>query len=151
LRIAQEELGPHFYCIHGRLGDLAYKWGGKTSLSVFVRTPEFSSWNKDYPVYLASDDPNNVFFAELKSEVEVVTGDKLQGEGVNQFKMLFATPKVRQDMFGILDKLICAQSLRFIGSSFSTFTVDILRMRSQLRFVFPEFYEIKHGNASASG
>jgi hypothetical protein len=142
MKIAAETLGNEFYAIHGRLGDYASEWGGHTSKQAFVDTPQFHRWNKKLPCYLASDQPDSPFFAELKKHVKVVTIKDLQIEG---FLSLFPSERtMRMDMAGVLDKLICSQALDFLGSSFSTFTHEILYIRTHSKYVFPERYARKH-------
>lgn len=144
MRIADSVLGRRFYAIHGRLGDEAYRWEGKDSGAVFVQTPEFRKWDKSLKLYLASDDPGNPFFRELKNKMKVVTSRDLKGKDVEEFRNLFPNNRVMQDMFGVLDKLICTQAIGFLGSFFSTFTLEIFVMRSRAKFVFPELYMRRH-------
>ena len=146
--MAQAALGPQFYAIHGRLGDEAYKWGGKGSTEAFVKTEVFRSWNKHLKCYLASDDPNNKFFDALKQKIKVVTWLDLKGPEVDEFLALFPSENVRKDMFGVLDKLICTLAEDFIGTTFSTFSLEIKMMRGNSKYVFPERYALKHGNST---
>jgi hypothetical protein len=150
MKIAQASLGERFYAIHGRLGDEAYRWQGKESGAVFVRTPEFRQWDKNLKCYLASDEPNSAFFNELKRKITVVTINDLKGEELDEFRGLFPNHKVRDDMMGVLDKLICSQAIDFLGSSFSTFSVEIKIMRSNRKFVFPELWALRHNSTTTS-
>ena len=45
---------------------------------------------------------------------------------------------MQNDMMGVLEQLVCAQSLDFIGTSFSTFSAWIEYMRKKKKYVFPE-------------
>jgi GDP-fucose protein O-fucosyltransferase len=141
IKVADESLGQHFYAIHGRLGDEAYRWRGKTSAQVFVQTAEFRTWNTERnKVYLASDEPNARFFAPLREHATVVTVNDLKGNEIEAYRNLFPNHAIQMDMLGTLDKLICTQALDFLGSPMSTFSMEIKIMRSTRRYVFPEDY-----------
>jgi hypothetical protein len=141
IKVADETLGERFYAIHGRLGDEAYRWRGRTSAQVFVQTPEFRTWNvQKYKVYLASDEPNSRFFNSLRERSKVVTINDLKGEEIEAYKNLFPDKTIQMDMLGTLDKLICTQALDFLGSSMSTFSMEIKIMRSSRKYLFPEDY-----------
>ena len=144
MNVALAHLGPRFYSIHGRLGDEMYKWDGKDSGDIFVRSRHFESWDKSLKLYLASDDPNNAFFIPLRKHISVVTSLDLTGPDVDEYRNLFPTEQVRNDMFGVLDKLICSMGIMFLGSGFSTFSMEIRMIRAQANFVFPEWFELRH-------
>jgi len=151
MKIAQASLGSKFYAIHGRLGDEAYRWGHEDAGGAFVRAPEFHRWNKSLKCYLASDDPHNHFFKPLRDKINVVSIRDLSSKSLDEFGKLFPGTKVRSDMMGILDKLICVQALEFIGSSFSTFSNDILVMRGNFKYTFPELWMAKKNGTAKSG
>ena len=138
IRVARASLGDRFYAIHGRLGDETRFWKGKQSGDAFVRTPTFRKWDTRLKCYLASDDPENGFFRELKKAINVVTANDLKGKEIDELRSLFPDDQVRQDMLGVLDKLICAQAIDFMGSPVSTFSKEIKQMRAITRYVFPE-------------
>jgi hypothetical protein len=151
IKVAHAHLGPKFYAIHGRLGDEAYKWGNKDSGDVFMKSPSFRGWDKSVKCYVASDDPSNSFFDPLKKRMKVLTSKDLKGPEVNEYRSLFPNERVRNDMFGVLEKLICAQATGFLGSSFSTFSLEIKIVRGQAKYVFPELYAIRHNLTSTEG
>ncbi|KAH9261618.1 hypothetical protein BASA81_000274 [Batrachochytrium salamandrivorans] len=140
IRLANKAMNNQpFYAIHGRLGDETHFWEGKTSREAFMYTNTFRSWDKGLKIYLASDCPTCSFFKALRATKRVVTLDDLVGlDEMHEFSALFTNAKVRRDMMGILDKLVCIQAVGFMGSKFSTFTWDIMRSRNMRRFVFPE-------------
>ncbi|KAH9253659.1 hypothetical protein BASA81_008277 [Batrachochytrium salamandrivorans] len=129
-----------FYAIHGRLGDQADRWEGRTS-QFFVQDSKFKTWGHKPLVYLASDDPNSEFFRALRDVAEVKTLKDLDGPELQALSRLFASPKVRNDMLGVVDKLVCIQALDFIGTGFSTFTWDIRRYRGDRKLLFPELFK----------
>lgn len=136
-KIANQTMGPSFNAMHGRLGDYMHKWAGTSSM-LFVHKAREQHWNSKMPIYLASDDAMNRFFDPLKEVYQVKTyHDFDQGE-VRQFLSLFPTQAMQGDMFGVLDKLICAAAKDFIGSGFSTFTVEIRFIRGNSKWLFPE-------------
>jgi len=147
IKIVRAVLGEpfSFNAVHGRLGDLRYKWGQTTS-EYFVREARRRGWRIKTKVYLASDSPDDAFFRGLKSEYPVVDWKSLKYvKEVQDYMSLFPEKSgMQEDMFGVLDKLICAQAGSFIGTEFSTFTMEIKIMRSILAYVFPEAQELKN-------
>lgn len=141
LRVARKFLRQgQFYAIHGRLGDQAERWEGRTS-QFFVQDAKFKTWGRRPLVYLASDDAKSEFFRALREVAEVRTLQDLDGPELQALSGLFASPKVRNDMLGVVDKLVCVQALDFIGTGFSTFTWDIRRYRSDRKQLFPELFK----------
>lgn len=141
LKVAQESFaGSAFYCIHARVGDYRKHWHGSSSvISEFVQTQSFRKWNKKLPLYLASDEPRAPMFNQLKSKMRTKTSADLSGSAIGEFRESLEGSPMLGDLFGVLEKLLCAQALGFIGSSYSTFSMDISHMRSFRNFVYPEF------------
>lgn len=133
-----------FNAVHGRLGDLKNRWGRTTS-EYFVRQGRRHGWSLKTKVYLASDEPHDPFFGPLRSTFPVIDWTAFKDiKEIRDYENLFPEKSgMRQDMFGVLDKLICAQAKSFYGSEFSTFTMEIKIMRFLIKDVFPEAYALK--------
>jgi len=109
---------------------------------------------KKWPLYIATDDPSksqeefgpiyrafsNIFFAE-----------NIPKELVHEFRALFPPKsKMKDDMMGILEQLICAQATDFLGTSTSTFSAWISFMRALRTFTFPEVGAVGEGEEQPS-
>lgn len=116
--------GSKFYAIHGKLGNEREKWMGKSS-SVFLSRRQVQKWNHA-KLFIASEQPKDPFFDSVRRHFKhVVDIDDAINNTVEYFSP-------------VLQALICAQAEDFSGSSFSTQTWDILRIRKHRSMLFPE-------------
>jgi len=140
-----------FNSFHLRLGDYeAMALKKNSDARSFVKHSKKHGFEKDKPVYLATD---GKVFAENGTSFEpyyrplsyfekLVTYRKLQSipaadEALQDFVARLPV-NVVNDMFGLVEQLICAQADNFVGTAFSTFSKTIRRMRRFLSKTFPE-------------
>ena len=137
-----------FNAMHVRLADYSARWGTfqERSRAILLKPlterfgPKRELMNKSLPIYLASDEPNNGGFVELKKLFTVLTAAHLPKDLVEDYRNLF--PKsTRSDMMGVLEQLICAQAIFFTGTSWSTFSEHIEIIRASKRKLFPELVD----------
>jgi len=138
--------GGRFNAMHVRLADYSERWGTfqERSRSILAKPlterfgPNKERMNRSVPIYLASDEPNNGGFAELKRQFKVVTAAQLPIDLVDSYRNLFPKSRIRYDMMGVLEQLICAQAIHFSGTSWSTFSEHITVIRESKAKLFPE-------------
>jgi hypothetical protein len=149
LRVADDYFGGQpFYAMHIRMGDYTSR---QVADSIhFVRSARGRNWKVGrYPVYVATEPNRDLeFFRPLVSAFNVTFSTSLPKRIMHDFLTAFPPGKLRQDLTGLLEQLICAMALDFLGTPFSTFTSFIEFMRKQSQFAFPEVYE--RGKSSGS-
>jgi len=135
-----------FNAMHIRLSDYTDRWGTyqqrARAVSMKPYTDRFGpnkeKMNISLPLYLASDEPNNGAFVDLKRKLNVITIQRLPQELLEAYKNLFPKSRIRNDMAGVLEQLICAQAICFSGTDWSTFSENILFIRASKAKLFPE-------------
>ena len=142
MSIANEAFGKSgFNAMHIRMGD--YAWKRKdTEASKFISDVKAMHWNLSLPTYIATE-PNRdeKFFAPLVEGLKkgnVLFSSDLPRHLVTRFTYAFPPGRIRGDMLGILEQLICAQGKSFYGTFFSTFSKYIKFMRQHRAELFPE-------------
>lgn len=144
MKIAKEAFGEEgFYAIHIRMGDYAWRHEGHDSSTYLNRAREDLHWNlKARKIYVATEPGRDEkFFAPLKKEAKVMFSSELPKPLAKEFKSAFPKGKIRDDMLGVLEMLICAQAKSFLGTYYSTFSAFIKFMRDNKDVMFPEIAE----------
>lgn len=138
--VADEFFDNKFNAFHIRLGDYETRARKRTALPFFfVKTSLRMSMDADTPIYVASEAQrssdffapllgwyNNVFFMS-----DLATRPRTLKKLVD---FVLATPstKVRNDIFGLVEQLICARAQKWVGTRISTFSHTIKQMRQSV-------------------
>jgi len=147
--VREHILGDEYTAMHIRL---LYFVGSHTSrTSRFLKVAESTNLNFSRPLYISMDGTReedgkhlkeilkrfkNVYFREdLKKHPAVAT---LINKFDSAFKG-FVNPEFRDDVFGPVEQLICAHSVKFIGTAMSTFSKNIRSMRRGFNYLNPNF------------
>lgn len=142
LRLMRASLPPVFNALHLRLGDKGDRGLTGTTL---VESMTMRNFSYDVPVYVATE-PRDIakhpeLFGPLESKWDVVYArDLVPREHVEQFRGLFSK-RLQDDMFGVIEQLICTAANKFKGSTYSRFTQFIGFMRHHKEELFPELVE----------
>jgi hypothetical protein len=122
-----------FYCVHIRFMDddgTLLREGLLKPATTFVW--RMRKWNETYPLYVATvpGKRTSAFFKPFKSKFAVtVFGDVLERD-VGVKTVLGSVPrKMRETTLGLIEQLVCARAVGFLGTGFSTFSEMIRRMR----------------------
>ncbi|KAJ9471059.1 GDP-fucose protein O-fucosyltransferase 2 [Diplonema papillatum] len=114
--------GPNsFYSVHIRRRDFKQQYK-----STFIEPRAMAANIKNQlgrVVYIASDEGNKEFWADLKAGLPDVSTFRFASSFESVFKNVPDTQK------GVVEQLICAQAKVFIGTRFSTFSSYIVRLR----------------------
>ena len=156
-RIA-EAIGKHsqgqYYALHIRRGDKVKESNfGKVSHSVdwyisrldklegdsdsLVDSTAESPNKKDIPIYIMTDEKDRAFFsgfAQAGYHNVLFHEDLPLGDELEAYLSKFPS-RMRMDVLGMVEQLIGAYSLKFLGSGYSTFTTYILRLRKYQKFI----------------
>ena len=138
VRITREYFGGPFYAMHIRRGDYSNR---QFSSSVsFVRLARGRGWKTGkFPVYVATEPRRDeAYFEPLVSAFNVTFSADLPRDRLRDYTHVFPPGKLREDMLGLFEQLVCALALDFIGTPFSTFSSWIEFMRNTASFTFPE-------------
>lgn len=145
MRIVDEAIGKPFYAMHVRLGDYKVKYGDHVSsfIAGLVSTGRNHNWKtRKFPLYLATDDArkSRADFGPIYSAFsKYYVAETLPKDLVKEYRSLFPPRSMmKDDMFGLLEQLICVQASDFVGSPGSTFSAWIMTMRALRKFTFPE-------------
>jgi hypothetical protein len=119
-----EHLTPYRYdAIHIRRNDFQYEQ---------TRTAGKNTWanicdllEDDYPLYVATDEPDGSFLDFLRCRKRILTWDDVVA-GVDGCKP-------PEKYMGPIEQLICAGARQFIGTDLSTFSSYIVRLRGYTR------------------
>lgn len=133
--------GGVFNAMHVRMGDYTWRWDGNTDYQrakTVANKAASEGLDPKMPLYLASDEPNSPVFNELKRRYKVLTMRDLPRDLVQDYMNLFPPGRIRTDMFGVLDQLICAQAKSFVPTGWSTFSESITFIRGSKMRLFPE-------------
>ncbi|KAH9249751.1 hypothetical protein BASA81_012558 [Batrachochytrium salamandrivorans] len=140
-----------FNAMHIRLGDYTVRWPTSSAAKskLFVEMAFGSKVNNPkLPLYLATDEPMSGVFVELKNKLEVSVVKNLPAQLVKDYRELFPPSRIRLDMLGVLDQLVCSQAASFVSSEFSTFSESIRLIRSNRKHLFPESYKTQSGGSA---
>lgn len=138
---AQSVLGGEYYAVHVRMGDYSWKHEGKDSSDLVHKLEQNMHWNLSrLPVYVATEPQRDeAFFQPLRDAApKLVFSSSLPRELVTKFTAAFPAGRIRGDMLGILEQLVCVQAKSFVGSYYSTFSKYISFTRHNLKSLFPE-------------
>ncbi|KAH9260116.1 hypothetical protein BASA81_001891 [Batrachochytrium salamandrivorans] len=113
---AQSVLGGEYYAVHVRMGDYSWKHEGKDSSAIVAKLEQNCAGTSPASPYLPR-------------------------ELVTKFTAAFPAGRIRGDMLGILEQLVCVQATSFAGSYYSTFSKYISFTRHNLKSLFPELVD----------
>lgn len=129
--------GSAYNAMHIRMGD--YSWHRTGDGYSYYRTARDLKWNLRLPTYIATEpDRDERYFRPLVEKLNVMFSNNLPRKLVTQFTHAFPPGRIRGDMLGLLELLICAQATSFQGTYFSTFSKYIYYIRSNRANLFPE-------------
>lgn len=143
-----------FNAMHIRLGDYTVRWPASSAAKskLFVEMAFGSKVaNPKLPLYLATDEPMSGVFVELKSRLNVSVVKHLPAQLVKDYRELFPPSRIRLDMLGVLDQLVCSQAASFVSSEFSTFSESIRLIRSNRKRLFPESHKTQSVGGGGNG
>lgn len=80
-------------------------------------------------LYISTDEKDLKYLMPIADRgFNITTAYDLDQNLLNDYILRFP-PQMYRDILGMIEQLICAYSLKFLGSSYSTFTMYILRLR----------------------
>mmetsp|Transcript_16596 Transcript_16596/g.28734 ORF Transcript_16596/g.28734 Transcript_16596/m.28734 type:complete len:810 (+) Transcript_16596:647-3076(+) len=87
-------------------------------------------------LYIASDESDANYFTPLSDAgFNIVRWQTVDSEGILKTFLQQYPAVMFMGMLGIIEQLLCAYAYRFLGSSYSTFTTMILRLRRSMPFL----------------
>ncbi|GBG33325.1 Hypothetical Protein FCC1311_095482 [Hondaea fermentalgiana] len=116
-------MGDYLTRLQQRAGDGSKQW---------VKAIRSLGWSPSRPIYVASDmSRSSAHFTSLLAFAnKTFFMSDLEERGVlEELKVAVPHAKLRNDIFGLVEQLICADARNFIGSYFSTFSLTIMVMR----------------------
>ena len=142
LKLVDASLPRAFNALHLRLGD---KGDHGITAKGLTEIMIYRNFSVEDPVYIATEpreiDSRPDLFLPLEEKWKVVYArDLAPQEAMNDFRSHFS-PRLRDDMFGVVEQLICTAAYKFKGSPYSRFTQFIGFMRQHKKELFPEYYE----------
>jgi len=136
-----------FNAIHVRMGDYSPR---TPSASVYERQMANRGFKTDVPLYIATEPSTpKSYFREICNKYKCFFSKDLDTPLLNKFAEAVPQGQIRMDMLGVVEQLICVAAVKFVGTSFSTFSLKIAQMRSFKHFAFPEFHR-PSGNETTS-
>lgn len=119
-----------YYALHIRRGD-------KVNEANFGKVSHSPSWyisriqnlkEKDLPVYIMTDEKDRAFFHEFEdNDITVLFHEDLPFVSELEDYLTKFPVRMKMDILGLVEQLLGAYSLKFLGSGYSTFTTYILR------------------------
>lgn len=92
---------------------------------------------------MVTKDASNAMFADLNEKYKVVTYKDLKGKSL--IKLLKSVPQgwLRMELLNIIQKLVCALAIDFVGTPYSLFSLEVYLIRTQARNVFPGLLKLR--------
>lgn len=148
VKITENSIGKNFYAMHIRMGDYKVSYDSPhLFVQSLVRTARSRKWRtQKFPLYVATDDEKKSgedFGPVYSAFSKVLFANHISKDLVREYRKLFPQESgLRADMMGILEQLICAQAIDFVGTSTSTFSAWIQFMRALRKYTFPELGDV---------
>eukprot|EP00924_Labyrinthula_sp_SR-Ha-C_P005998 snap_masked-scaffold_14-processed-gene-11.7-mRNA-1 protein AED:1.00 eAED:1.00 QI:0/-1/0/0/-1/1/1/0/395 len=131
------DLSLNFNAIHVRRGQ-GHISKDRRTVAGYIESHGLASWERDVVLYIATDTPDNrknwfLPFVQEFSFQKVLFWEDLYNlpkvkDTVEQLVSKFH-PKMKRDIEGFIEQLICSYASKFEGSRASTFSVAIQRFR----------------------
>eukprot|EP00514_Thraustochytrium_sp_LLF1b_P004442 CAMPEP_0184516264 /NCGR_PEP_ID=MMETSP0198_2-20121128/4938_1 /TAXON_ID=1112570 /ORGANISM="Thraustochytrium sp., Strain LLF1b" /LENGTH=519 /DNA_ID=CAMNT_0026906577 /DNA_START=722 /DNA_END=2281 /DNA_ORIENTATION=- len=147
----------NYNAMHIRLGDYEKRSEkfSKDGSAYLASAIEFG-FEKHVPLYIAAEEPREYFYFKPLLEYfdkVVFQDDLLENPETRKWLIDYTlrTPasSIRNDLFGLIEQLICSRATKFLGTHVSTFSLTISVMRRRLSGSIPELYdEIKNAENS---
>uniref|UniRef100_A0A7S2RHH6 GDP-fucose protein O-fucosyltransferase 2 n=1 Tax=Mucochytrium quahogii TaxID=96639 RepID=A0A7S2RHH6_9STRA len=159
--VREHVLGDEYTAMHIRL---LYFVRGRTSRTYrFVAGAEKTNVNFSRPLYIAMDGTREEDGKHLKQILsrfktvyfrEDLKKHPVVAALINKFDSAFrgfVDPEFREDVFGLVEQLICAHSTKYIGTAHSTFSKNIMAMRRGFNYLNPYFTSWENLNKISPG
>lgn len=143
--IVNEMFNGTFNSFHIRMGDYTkYMKAESVNSANFVSASKRYGFKRNIPIYIATDgNKNHKYFHALKLhfknvyfQTDLINNPKVQ-IWIRNFNR--RVPKAaKNDLFGLVEQMICVQSSNYVGTAVSTFSQTIAKTRRSVRNALPE-------------
>lgn len=91
-------------------------------------------------LYISTDSTNKDDFSLLREKYKVIFFEDIIQHLLN--------PDINPDLYGMIEQIICARGVRFIGTHLSTFSCYIYRLRGYMNDIIDKTYYVNTNNYS---
>lgn len=139
----------NFNAFHIRMGDYAARsHKHNPDASRYLKNAIGMGFEKHIPVYIASEEGRDFpyfkplldYFDTVVFQEDLIHNPRTRKWLVDYTLRTPSTP-VRNDLFGLVEQLVCARAHNFLGTRISTFSKTIRVMRQKLKAAIPELWE----------